>query len=87
MPYPASHESRNLGKLPLSCWLMKTESVAWLFARACAIAWLRRVMASSQLIGVQWPFALTIGPRKRSGLYRPWSADCPRAQSAPRFSG
>ena len=43
--------------------------------------------ARSHVIDTNFPLSRIIGPRKRSGLYRPCSADCPRPQSAPRFTG
>src|SRR5204863_9713184 len=71
IPNEASHPSRRRGKLPLSCWLMKT----LLLPRACATAWVRRIIASSHVIAFQVPFSLTIGDRNRSGLYNPCNAD------------
>ena len=43
--------------------------------------------ASSHPIAAKPSPRRTIGPRQRSGLYSPWSDACPRAHTAPRFSG
>ena len=84
MPFPVSHESRNRGKLPLSCWLRNTAPV---FADAVAIAWLKRVTASSHVVAFHAAPSLYIGVRKRSGLYSPCNAAWPRAHKPPRLSG
>ena len=47
----------------------------------------RRLSASSQGIGSCPSAPRSIGEVSRSGSYRPWSADCPRAQSAPPDMG